>query len=120
MTDISPLPDHAHAGQVVRAPKRMTQTQLDSFSLICERKDLNAIAGTLDLLCSQFVDANEGSGKRRALDGETLNRWCDAASFLRMSVRRLIGQLETAEAKVSGKPARNASGAWDFWEGGDA
>lgn len=99
--------------------QRMTQTQLDSFSLICERKDLGAIAGTLSLLCSQFIDANEGGDKPRALDDETLNRWCDAVSFLRMSVRRLIGQLETAEAKVSGKPVRQANGAWDFWEGGE-
>jgi len=99
-------------------PKRMTQAQLDSFSLISERSDLNGIAGTLGLLASQIIDANEGGDKPRPLDDETLNRWCDAASFLRMSVRRVIGQLEKVEAEVSGKPARYPSGSWDFWEGG--
>lgn len=100
-------------------PKRMTQAQLDNFSLISERCDLNGIAGALSLLASQLIDANEGGDKRRALDDETLNRWCDAASFLRMSVRRVISQLEDQESRVSGKPVTRPKGGWDFWEGGE-
>lgn len=100
------------------APRRMTQAQLDSFSLISERHDLNAISGTLGLLASQFIDANEGGDKPRALDDETLSRWCDAVSFLRMSVRRVIGQLEQIEGEIAGRPAKHTGGAWDFWEGG--
>lgn len=100
-------------------PKRMTQSQLDSFTLVSERYDLNGIAGTLGLLASQLIDANEGGENPRPIDDDTMNRWCDAVSFLRMSVRCVIGRLETIETEISGKPASRPRGAWDFWEGGE-
>lgn len=96
--------------------KRLTPHQLDHFSLISERTDLNHIAGGLDLLVSQFIDANEGSVPR-PLDDETLIRWTDAVSYFGMSVRRVIGQLESRESEISGKPPSRPIGKWDFWEG---
>lgn len=97
---------------------RLAPSQLEFFSLISERSDLNSIAGTLNLLSSQLIDACEGGDKPRPLDEETLNRWCDAASFLRMSVRRVIGQLEVRETEVTGKAPIRPFGTWDFFAGG--
>lgn len=95
---------------------RLNQMQLDNFSLISERSDLLSVASTLGLLASQLIDANVGGDAPKALDDETLNRWCDAVSFLGMSVRRVVLGLEEREVSVSGRPAIRSGGGWDFWE----